>query len=132
VSPASLSHYFISQKKSFHNLFTDIQFCRNALRIVKDAFPEIILEDQDLFGPGGSHETILEFIPDDNPVKKELKNKWENDPVLSSEDKWVDLKEAIEGLERKSIQQVSATQERLRNGPPSSSFEVFRRSYGIL
>jgi DNA primase small subunit len=57
-------------------------------------FPELILEDQDLFASEDGYQGLLEHIPDAGIVRA-LREAWSEDPSRSSEDKWVDLKDQI-------------------------------------
>lgn len=67
---------------------------------LKYAFPDIILDDQDLFSVKERWEEVLKLLPN-GKVKNELQEEWSMDPDRGSADKWQDLRDAIKTADSK-------------------------------
>jgi DNA primase small subunit len=84
-------------------------FCvtsRTALDYLKTIFPDLILVDQDCFASEHGYDDLLKLIPDTGLVR-DLREAWSEDPPLSSQDKWTNLKSRIKKLyDKGSTQRV--------------------------
>ncbi|KAI0717018.1 prim-pol domain-containing protein [Earliella scabrosa] len=65
-----------------------------AYKLLEPVFHDLILADQNCFASEEGWQALLHLIPDKEVVGN-LKEKWEDDPGRSSEDKWQDLEDEI-------------------------------------
>ena len=80
---------------------SDLSPCRAILDTdLKFAFPDIILEDQDLFSVQERWEEVLKLLPG-GKAKNELQEEWSMDPERASADKWQDIRDAIKAADKK-------------------------------
>ena len=62
--------------------------------MLEPVFHDLILADQNCFASEEGWQALLHLIPDKEVVGN-LKERWEDDPGRSSEDKWQDLEDEI-------------------------------------
>ena len=62
--------------------------------MLEPVFHRLILQDQDLFESEEGYQTLLQLLP--KPAQAVLKPKWDEEPYLSSEDKWQDVEDVTD------------------------------------
>ncbi|KAI0090465.1 prim-pol domain-containing protein [Irpex rosettiformis] len=67
---------------------------------LKFAFPDIILDDQNLFSVRERWEEMLKLLPP-GKVRNELQEEWDMDSERASADKWQDMRDAIKSADSK-------------------------------
>ena len=62
--------------------------------MLEPVFHQLILQDQDCFESAEGYQTLLQLLP--KQAQAVLKEKWHDEPYLSSEEKWQDVEDVTE------------------------------------
>ncbi|KAF8322188.1 putative DNA primase small subunit [Clavulina sp. PMI_390] len=113
-----------------------------ALDILAERFPELILDDQDCFASKEGWETLLKLLPQDETdhVIRRLREKWEEEEDegenVSSSEKWKDLrsegKKMSKEIRRKEFLQIAMEDIILQYMYPRLDMEVTKKRNHLL